>query len=121
MTTNGALVYTRASMAQRKTALQRIRDALGFSSRRVAEHLKIDISGLHRIETGENIPTRPTANKLYRFYGGHVPLGVIYDARHPSSQEWFRTVGQHDLKLVTHANLLANRYPKLLVRVRARS
>lgn len=107
-------------MAKRKTALQRVRDSFGFSSRRVAEHLKLDISGLHRIETGENIPTRATAEKIWRFYGGHVPLGVVYDPTHRSSHEWFREHGTSDARLVTHANLLAHHHPKLSVRVRAR-
>lgn len=81
----------------------------------------MDISGLHRIETGENIPTRRTAQKIWKFYAGLVPMGVIYDPAHKSSQAWFRTEGRPSAELATHGARLVAKHPKLLVRVTARS
>lgn len=113
-------LHSRPTMSNKKTALQRIREHLGFSSRRVAEHLKLDISGLHRIETGENIPTRPTAQKIWKFYAGLVPMGVIYDPCHKSSQAWFSTEGRSSAEIATFGARLVAKHPKLLVRVASR-
>lgn len=77
-------------MATTKTALQRYRALLNQSARSVAHAISIDPSGYHRIETGQNIPTRETARRIWRHYEERVPLGVIYDPRHETSLEWVR-------------------------------
>lgn len=79
-------------MATTKTALQRFRALLDVSARSVAHAIRLDPSGYHRIETGQNIPSRETARKIWTYYEGRVPLGVIYDPRHETSFEWVRRV-----------------------------
>jgi transcriptional regulator with XRE-family HTH domain len=104
-------------MAANKTALQRVRETMGFTSRRVAEALGVDISGFHRIETGENTPTRDTARKIWALYAGAVPLGVIYDPRHYESQEWSKQKATRD-ELKRTAKVLLRERPELELRIK---
>jgi transcriptional regulator with XRE-family HTH domain len=66
---------------------------MGLSVRRVAETVGLDISGLIRIERGLSLPKRDTASRLYAFYQGTIPLGVIYDPTHASSADWLKANG----------------------------
>ena len=75
----------------------------------------MDAAGFQRIERGDVLPKRETARIIHKLYNGAVPLGVIYDAAHPESLEWFKTQGTH-AKVVTRANLLAHKRPELLKR-----
>ena len=45
----------------------------------VADHVGTHPSNLSRIETGTRQPTQKLARALYRYYGGTVSLGHIYD------------------------------------------
>lgn len=103
-------------MAKKKTTLERCRDLMGFSSRRVAEALKMDVSGLVRIERGEVTPMQPTARKLYAFYRGAVPLGMIYDTRHPEYAKWLNGEREDHLKRVARALVVLN--PGLVQRIK---
>jgi transcriptional regulator with XRE-family HTH domain len=104
-------------MARTKTALQKVREAMGFTSRRVAEVIGIDISGFHRIEIGENTPTRDTARRLWKFYREAVPLGVIYDPRHKESQAW-ASFELYNTEIATTAAKLLRDYPELGDRIK---
>lgn len=102
-------------MKKQKSALERFNEEYGFRSRRVAEACKMDAAGFQRIERGDVLPKRETARIIHKLYGGAVPLGVIYDAAHPESLEWFKTQGHH-ASTITRANLLAHKRPELLKR-----
>ncbi len=107
-------------MAKNKTALQKARESMGFSSRRVAEAMKIDVSGLHRIENGDVQPNRDSARHIYAFYEGVIPIGVIYDPRHTTSQSWLSEEGV-DLELEQLAKRLKRQHEQLDVRVLPRT
>jgi hypothetical protein len=100
---------------KKKSALEQFNAAFGFRSRRVAEACKIDVAGFQRIERGDVLPKRDTARIIHKLYNGAVPLGVIYDAAHPESLEWFKK-SSSDAKSITRANLLAHKRPELLTR-----
>lgn len=102
-------------MAKKKSALELFNAVFGFRSRRVAEACKIDVAGFQRIERGDVLPKRETARIIHKLYGGAVPLGVIYDAAHPESLEWFKKASS-DPKIATRANILAHKRPELLTR-----
>lgn len=72
----------------------------------------MDAAGFQRIERGDVLPKRETARIIHKLYNGAVPLGVIYDAAHPSSLEWFKTSAHH-ATTITRANLLAHKRPEL--------
>src|SRR5262245_41033684 len=87
------------------------REAMGLSVRRVAEILELDISGLSRIERGESLPKRDTAGELFAFYLEALPLGLIYDPRHPTYGEWLTAKKKRELRLVAAA--LVRKHPEL--------
>jgi transcriptional regulator with XRE-family HTH domain len=103
-------------MSKTKTALQKARESMGFTCRRVAEAIGMDVSGLLRIETAENAAKQETARKIHAFYLGAIPLGVIYDPAHKSSFEWLRQEGTREL-LATTASKLIREHQDLAVRI----
>lgn len=92
---------------------------MGFSSRRVAEALNIDVSGFMRIERGEVTPKQETARKIHAFYRGVVPLGMIYDPKHPDYTKWLNAEKEDHLKRVARALVVLK--PELVQRVRLRA
>lgn len=56
-----------------------IRKDKRLSLEAVAKIVGTDQANLSRIEKGQQTPKRELARALYRFYGGEVPLDVIYD------------------------------------------
>lgn len=95
------------------------RDAMGLSVRRVAEILELDISGLVRIERGESLPKRDTAGAIFDFYGGAIPLGMVYDPRHPTYDAWLTKKRKHELKGLGRE--LVSKHPDLAESDRRRS
>lgn len=61
------------------TRLRKKRQDRGLSLRAVAQATGIPKSTLHRIEGGQQIADREHARILYRYYGGEIPLALIYD------------------------------------------
>lgn len=61
------------------TALEQARITRGLSMSQVAVDLGCDLASLSRIERGRQMPKKPLARRLWRYYGGEVPLGSIYD------------------------------------------
>lgn len=59
--------------------LTQMRKERGLSLEVVAREVGTDQSNLSRIERGAQVPQRQLARALFRFYGGKVPLGAIYD------------------------------------------
>lgn len=55
------------------------RKARGLSLDAVATKVGTDQANLSRVEKGLQIPKRPLARALHRFYDGKIPLGAIYD------------------------------------------
>lgn len=88
---------------------------MGITSRRIAEHLSIDVSAYRRIELGESVPLRETARRMFDFFGGAVPLSVIYDPRHKTSIEWSKTI-KSNAALVARGEVLRGKYPELGLR-----
>lgn len=99
--------------------LEKVRGLTGFTSRRVAEFLRMDVSGLVRIERGEVTPMRSTARKLHAFYRGAVPLGMIYDPKHPDYERWLNGETQDHVERVGRA--LAKLNPGLEQRIKRRA
>lgn len=55
------------------------RKSRGVSLAVVAEVVGTNPANLSRVERGEQTPKPELARALYRYYGGTVPLGLIYD------------------------------------------
>ena len=62
-----------------ETKMRKERVKRGLSLRDVADYVGIDHSMLSRLETGDRLPSRAIARKLYWFYGRKVTLADIYD------------------------------------------
>lgn len=75
-------------MRRRRTPLTQARELLELSAYAVAIAIGIDTIGLLRIERGQYIPRRERANALWGFYGGILPLGMIYEPTHHSFVGW---------------------------------
>lgn len=89
---------------------------MGFTYRRVAEAVGIDVSAFLRIETGENVPKRDTARRIHTFYRGAIPLGVIHDPAHKSSIEWVKKPNTL-AELSTVGARLVREHPELAERI----
>lgn len=59
--------------------MTQMRRAQGLSLENVAREVGTDQANLSRIEKGQQIPKRPLARALHKFYDGKVPIGAIYD------------------------------------------
>lgn len=59
--------------------MTQIRKSRGLSLQEVARVVGTDQANLSRVEKGTQIPKRPLARALFKFYDGAVPLGAIYD------------------------------------------
>lgn len=71
-----------------QTPLEAVREEMGFTSRSVARVIGLDPSGFLRIERGTYTPRKDIADRIYQFYDGIVPLGMIFDARHEIYRDW---------------------------------
>lgn len=96
------------------TVLERAREAMGFKRWRVADILGMDQTGLKRIETGKVRPTAASAETLYDFYGGILPLGLIFHPTHKSFDGWLTKTRERELR--ARARLLERLYPELAAR-----
>lgn len=94
-----------------KPPLERVREATGIPVRRMAEFLELDISGLVRIERGQSTPKPTTAAAVWSFYGGAVPLGMIYDTGHPSYADWLTKAKEKELAAL--GRRLVQKHPEL--------
>ncbi len=65
--------------ANTSMTLKEARQATGHAAATVARMVGCDRTTLYRIESGDILPNRATARKLYKFYMGHVCLAMIYD------------------------------------------
>ncbi len=63
--------------------MTKIRTERGISLAGVAKAVGTDVANLYRIEQGAQVPKRELARALFQYYGGKVPLGAIYDPKHP--------------------------------------
>lgn len=63
------------------SVLTQIRRARSLTLEQVAEAVGTGKRNLQRVENGDQVPKRPLARALYKFYGGSIPLGTIYDPR----------------------------------------
>lgn len=106
-------------MAKKKTTLEKVRELAGFSSRRVAEFLGLDISGFMRVERGEVTPMQSTARKIHEFWRGAVPLGMVYDPKHPDWSKWLNNAEKKD-HVQRVARALAKLNPELEQRIKRR-
>lgn len=93
------------------TPLQQLREFMGMRSGPLAEALGIHKTNLLKIEQGRQSPRKETARQIYDFFGGFVPLGLIYDATHPSFRRWFDEKAQTEAAKL--AKRLRRRYPQL--------
>lgn len=59
--------------------MTQIRKSRGLSLAMVAAEVECDPGNLYRVEKGDQPPKRELARRLYRFYGGAVPLASIHD------------------------------------------
>lgn len=59
--------------------LTQTRKGRGLSLDVVAKAVGTDPTNLSRVEKGAQVPKRELARALFKFYGGRVPLGAIYD------------------------------------------
>lgn len=59
--------------------MTQIRKSRGLSLADVAREVGTDQANLSRVEKGAQMPKRPLARQLFKFYDGRVPLGAIYD------------------------------------------
>lgn len=55
------------------------RKSRGVSLAQVAETVGTNPANLSRVEKGDQVPKRELARALYKYYGGTVPLALIYD------------------------------------------
>jgi transcriptional regulator with XRE-family HTH domain len=62
------------------TLLTQTRKSRGLSLDVVAAKVGTDPTNLSRVEKGLQLPKRELARALHKFYGGVVPIGLIYDA-----------------------------------------
>lgn len=67
--------------AEAITLLTQIRKSRGLSLEEVAQAVGTGKGNLRRVENGDQVPKRELARALFKFYGGAVPIGVIYDPR----------------------------------------
>lgn len=103
--------YTETPMTNETTTLEQIRDELGISGRSIALAIGVDPAGFHRIERGQKTPKQDTARKIFEFYGGIVPLGMIYDPAHPEYRGWLSPPRRKQLEKLRRS--LAVEYPDL--------
>lgn len=68
--------------AMRNTLMTQTRKSRGLSLDKVAAEVGTDPTNLSRVEKGQQVPKRELARELFKFYGGAVPLGAIYDPEH---------------------------------------
>lgn len=61
------------------TLLTTMRKSRGLSLKDLADVVGTDRTNLSRVERGVQIPNRPLARALFKFYDGAVPLGAVYD------------------------------------------
>lgn len=59
--------------------MTQIRKSRGLALDVVAAKVLTDPTNLSRVEKGQQMPKRELARALFKFYGGSVPLGAIYD------------------------------------------
>lgn len=95
----------------KQSKLEAARECMGLSVRRVAEVLELDISGLSRIERGASLPKRETAAAIFDFYGGAIPLGMVYDPTHATYDDWLSKPQKKRLK--ARGAELVKRWPEL--------
>jgi transcriptional regulator with XRE-family HTH domain len=95
----------------RTSKLEAAREAMNLSVRRVAETLELDVSGYSRIEQGRQQPKQETAREIFKFFGGVVPLGMVYDPTHPTYDDWL-TRKQRSALAARGLELVA-KYPEL--------
>lgn len=72
-------VWRKLRAVSTTTTLNRARKDRGLSLAAVSEAVGTDPSNLWRIELGRQLPSRELARKLFKFFGGAVELGAIYD------------------------------------------
>lgn len=65
--------------ARTDSLMTQIRKSRGLSLATVAEAVGTNAGNLSRIESGAQPPKRELARKLFTYYGGAVPLALIYD------------------------------------------
>lgn len=99
------------SKAATQTLLEQIRETCGFRRWRVAKFIDMDQTGLKKVEVGRSRPTEQTASALFDFYGGLVPLGLIYDTHHYSFEGWL--TAHQVAKLRRRAKEISREYPDL--------
>ena len=80
------------------SVLTQCRLEMGLSQRQVAFAMGIDPTGFGRVERGVYTPSKEIANLIFEFYGGIVPLGLIYDATHESFRDWLTAARKRDLR-----------------------
>lgn len=98
-------------MPQRQYPLEAARDVLGFSRRAVADALGLDPTGLKKVEWGVCRPKLETAEKIFDFYDGIVPLGMIFHTSHWTYNDWLTSHKQRLLR--ARARDLEVQYPAL--------
>lgn len=82
------------------TPLESVRETMGFTSRAVARAIGLDPSGFLRIERGTYTPRRDIADRIFRFYRGVVPLGMIFDPTHPTYRRWLNRERRKEIEKV---------------------
>lgn len=69
-----------------ESLMTQTRKSRGMSLEQVAAQVGTDQANLSRVEKGKQVPKRDLARRIFRFYGGSVPLAAIYDPEYHRQQ-----------------------------------
>jgi transcriptional regulator with XRE-family HTH domain len=69
------------------SVLTQTRKSRGLSLAAVAKAVGTDPTNLLRVEQGKQVPKRSLARAIFKFYGGAVELGAIYDPEFAAQQQ----------------------------------
>lgn len=75
-----------STLAPVPSLLTQTRKSRGLSLAQVAAVVGTDPTNLLRVEKGDQVPKRALARNLFKFYGGAVELGAIYDPEFHAEQ-----------------------------------
>ena len=93
------------------TILQEVRAICGVSARAMGVVMDLDPTGYLRIERAQYTPTQDTARKIFDYYGGLIPIGLVYDQTHKSFKGFLTNAKKTALR--RHTKKLALSHPSL--------
>ncbi len=86
------------------SVLRDAREALGIHRLTAARAMGLDPAQYNRIESGRFRPKRETCEAIYRFYGGLLERGMIYDPTLPAYKRALTAELKRQIKAYYEAN-----------------